>query len=124
MKLLHLFLVVIIAEEVFSGDGNSCSTTPLPFSRKQKKIDEITASIYVTSFVLLQVLQTILGQIATEINSSLEYLNDVATQQVDPVDFPISCIAELLIGLNDFMESTFLTLLNAATEVVGSIDGF
>ncbi|CRK93501.1 CLUMA_CG007037, isoform A [Clunio marinus] len=203
MKLLHLFLVVIIAEEAFSGDGNSCSSPPLSFSPSdiinrldnikdfigdavseylpffegadvdfggtnheksenavsllielqtvlsnngipssvqdffpliddiiyntqstgiQKKIDEIIASVDAASQILYAVLGTIIGQIATETNSSLDYLSDVMTQQIDTADYPISCIAEALIQLYQFMFNTYETIENAAIAAKASME--
>ncbi|CRK93504.1 CLUMA_CG007040, isoform A [Clunio marinus] len=204
MKLLHLFLVVIIAEEVFSGDGNSCSSPPLSFSPSdianrldnikdfigdavseyltffegadisgfdgtnqeksnnaalllnvlksillqyeissspedflpqinaiifdiqstgnQKKIDEIVASVNVINEILFSVLDSIIAQIATETNSSVEYLSFVMTQQIDTADYPISCIAVALIQLYQFMFNTYETIENAAIAAKASLE--
>ncbi|CRK93502.1 CLUMA_CG007038, isoform A [Clunio marinus] len=203
MKLLHLFLVVIIAEEVFSGDGNSCSSPSLSFSPSdianrfddiksyindvatqvlpffqgadiadfvgtnqeksdsvatllndieavlsnngipsdlgkflpqindiifniqstgdQKKIDEIIASVIVGTEILEDILQSILAQIVIETNASIDYLILVIIGQVDPADYPISCIAKALIELLQFFRFTNVTIENTAIETRTSI---
>ncbi|CRK93559.1 CLUMA_CG007092, isoform A [Clunio marinus] len=126
MKLLHLFLVVIIAEEVFSGEGNSCSSPPLPFSPKstgnQKKINEIIASVNVVNQILFTVLDSIFDQIAIETASSADYLSGVITQQIDPADYPISCIAEALIQMYQFVFSTYGTIVDTAIAAKASLE--
>ncbi|CRK93560.1 CLUMA_CG007093, isoform A [Clunio marinus] len=207
MKLLHLFLVVIIAEEVFSGDGNSCSSPPLPFSPSdiinrlesikdlinnlvtqylpffegadvsgfdgtneeksdnafdllieiqtilsdngvqssvasflsildiihaiifntestgnEKKIDEIIASVNAVNQILLEILQSIVDQIAIETASSVDYLSGVMTQQIDPADYPISCIAEALIQMYQFVFNTYGTIEDTAIAAKASME--
>ncbi|CRK93577.1 CLUMA_CG007110, isoform A [Clunio marinus] len=89
---------------------------------EQKKIDEITASVDAASEILYSVLESILGQIATETNFSPIYLLNVARQRVDLADYPISCIAEALIQLYQFMINTYRSIENAAIAAKASLE--
>ncbi|CRK97031.1 CLUMA_CG010311, isoform A [Clunio marinus] len=88
-----------------------------------KTIEDYVSSANLTNQILFIIFKSVMEALAIETESTADYLTQVAKMEINPADYPISCIAQDLIDFYNFMINLYIEVENNVLQVVEGLRG-